>query len=126
MAGDPFLDQGQQLREQLRHEREQAGPHRWQCSPDLRSRLVAYSLACRADGESRQRVSERLGIIQTTLSRWIRQARASAPGLRQVAIVPTSRSRVTPAPPLRVVSPNGFVVEGLDPELVAYLLRALG
>ena len=126
MADDPFLDQGQHLREQLRGEREQAGPHRWQCSPELRSRLIAYAAACRADGESHQRVSERLGIVQTTLSRWMRTARASAPGLRQVAIVPTSRSRSTPAPRLRLLSPNGYVVEGVDPELLAYLLRVLG
>jgi transposase-like protein len=128
MAGDPLIDQGQQLCEQVRHERQQLAPQRWRCSPELRSRLVAYSLACRADGESHQRVAERLGIIQTTLSRWIRKARASAPNLRQVAIVPVrcSRTSVAPAAPLRLVSPHGFVVEGLEPELVAYLLRVLG
>ncbi len=128
MAGDPLIEQGQQLCEQVRQERQRLAPQRWRCGPELRSRLVAYSLACRADGESHQMVAERLGILQTTLSRWIRKARASAPGLRQVAIVPVRRSRmsVPSAAPLRLVSPHGFVVEGMDPELLAYLLRVLG
>jgi len=128
MAGDLLLDRGQQLSEDLRRERELAAPHRWQCSVELREQLVTYAVACRADGESHQRVARRLGLIQPTLSRWIRQARSSAPGLRQVAIVPSARRRdPAPAPPpLRLVSPNGFVVEGLEPELLAHLLRVLG
>ena len=128
MAGDPLIDEGQQLCEQVRQERQQVAPQRWRCSLELRSQLVAYAVACRADGESHQRIAERLGVIQTTLSRWIRNARASAPGLRQVAIVPVHRSRTSVAPgvPLRLVSPHGFVVEGLEPELLAHLLRVLG
>ena len=116
------------MSDDLRHERELAAPHRWQCSVELREKLVAYAVACRADGESHQRVAERLGLLQPTLSRWIRKARASAPGLRQVAIVPSRGQRAPAAspPPLRLISPNGFVVEGLEPELLAHLLRVLG
>jgi transposase-like protein len=94
----------------------------------LRAELVAYAVACRADGESHQRVAERLGLIQPTLSRWIRKARAATPGLRQLAIVPSARRRDAPPAPagLRLVSPNGFTVEGLDLHHVADLLRILG
>ena len=128
MGDHHLLEQGQQLSEQLRQERQAAAPHRWQCSGELRARIVAYAVACRADGESHQRVAERLGLIQPTVSRWIRKARAVAPGLRHVAIVPSRghRTAATTPPPLRLVSPHGFIVEGLEPELLAYLLRILG
>jgi transposase-like protein len=127
MMSDLLFERGQQLSDELRKERERAAPHRWVCSVELRQQLVAYAVACRGDGESHQRVADRLGLLQPTLSRWIRKARAAAPALRQLAIVPSQRHTSAPAvPPLRLISPNGFVVEGLEPELVAHLLRVLG
>jgi hypothetical protein len=46
-----------------------------------------------------------------------------------VAIVPAVHDRSTPPaalPPLRLLTPRGFVVEGLDQELLVSLLRVLG
>jgi hypothetical protein len=128
MDGDRLIEQGQVLCEELKHQRHEAAPHRWQCSVELRSRIVAYAVACRADGESHERVANRLGLIQPTLSRWIRKSRRPAAPLRQVAIVPSARHRAaaTSPPVVRLVTPNGYVVEGLEPELLAYLLRVLG
>ncbi len=125
---DDLAAQGQDLAEQLQREREQVAPSRWQCSAELKAKLVAYAVACRADGESHQRVAVRVGLVQPTLSRWIRKARAAAPGLRQLAIVPSHgrRSSAANPPAFRLISPNGFVVEGLEPELLAQLLRVLG
>ena len=66
---------------------------------------------------------------QRTLSRWIRKARQVGAGVRQVAIVPVERCRTAPTAfpaPLRLVSPHGYVIEGLDSELLVSLLQVLG
>ena len=124
-----IIEQGDQLSEDLRVERQQAQPNQWRCSDELRSRIVGYAVACRADGESHQSIAFRLGLIQPTLSRWIREARKRGGSVRQVAIVPSAADRATepaPSPPLRLLTPRGFVVEGLEPEQLAYLLRVIG
>jgi hypothetical protein len=128
MSDDPIEGQGQQLGDELGGERRVAGGlHRWRCSSDLRARVVAYAVACAADGESHRRIAERLGLVQPTLSRWIRETGGRAAGFRSVAIVPSGRRQGgPPAASLRLLTPRGFVVEGLDPELLASLLQVLG
>ena len=46
---------------------------KWRSPKDLREKVVAYALACRATGEALAPVSERLGLIESTLARWLRQ-----------------------------------------------------
>ena len=91
----------------------------------LKTRILAYAESCTQQGESENRVAKRLGIWQSTLSRWRRTDRGAA--FRQVAIVP-SESSLAPIdhPPIRLTTPNGYQVEGLEPELLVALLRALG
>jgi hypothetical protein len=65
------------------------------------------------------------------VSRWIREARGARAGFRSVAIVPAERraarrATAMPAPSLRLLTPHGFIVEGLEPELLVSLLRVLG
>lgn len=121
-------DEGQQLSDELEQERRGAGgQHRWRCSEELRTRIVAYAAACREDGESHSNLAKRLGLAQPTLSRWVREAHRSPEGFREMAIVPSER-RSAPAvvEAVRLVTPRGFVVEGLAPELLAYLLQVIG
>ena len=95
----------------------------------LRARIVAYAVTCSADGESHRRIADRLGMRQRTLSRWIRTWRQAGAGVRAVAIVPAEpRHTVAPASrgSVRLVTPHGFVVEGLDPEVLVSLLQVLG
>ena len=132
MREDQIEEQGQVLRAELVSERRAAGSvHRWRCSADLRVRFVAYAVACAADGESHRRIAERLGLCQATVSRWMREARGARAGFRSVAIVPaerraTRRATAMPAPSLRLLTPRGFIVEGLEPELLVSLLRMFG
>ena len=89
--------------------------------------MVAYVVACVANGESHGRIAARLGLTQSTLSRWIREAAESDPGFRSVAIVPSEQKAARPLPStVRLLTPHGFVVEGLDPELLVSLLQVLG
>ncbi len=129
MGDERIIEQGEQLSEELAKERQPAAGRRWRCPVDLRSRIVAYAVACSADGESHRRIAARLGVTQRTLSRWIGTWRRAAAGVRQVAIVPSAGGRTTPEPArtgLRLVTPRGFVVEGLDAERLALLLQVLG
>lgn len=124
-----IIEQGEHLSEELAKQRQPAVGRRWRCPVDLRCRVVAYAVACSADGESHQRIADRLGVTQCTLSRWIRRWRQAGAGVRPVAIVPATHELATPPAartPLRLVSPRGFVVEGLDAELLASLLQVLG
>jgi transposase-like protein len=89
--------------------------------------VVAYAVACAADGESHRCIATRLGVVQPTLSRWIREGALRGGGFRSVAIVPSERRATRPMPSaVRLLTPRGFIVEGLDPELLVSLLRVLG
>ena len=66
---------------------------------------------------------------QRTLSRWLARSRRVGARVRQVAIVPSPGGRSAPLPAsaaLRLVTPRGFIVEGLDAERLALLLQVLG
>jgi transposase-like protein len=129
MDDERITEQGQHLSEELAEQRQRAGRQRWRCPVDLRARIVAYAVTCSADGESHRRIADRLGMTQRTLSRWIRRWRQTGAGLRQVAIVSAEHRRTAPPAspaPLRLVSPHGYVIEGLDPELLVSLLQVLG
>ena len=128
MSDDERSDEGQQLGKELAEERRGAGgPNQWRCSEALRGRIVAYAAACGEDGESHNSLAKRLGLAQPTLSRWVREAHRGGAGFREMAIVPSQRRSAPGAvESVRLVTPRGFVVEGLAPELLAYLLRVIG
>ena len=129
MDDERIIEQGQHLFEEIAEQRQHAGRKRFWCPVGLRARIVAYAVACIADGESHRCVAERLGMRQRTLSRWIRKARRAGAGVRAVAIVPAEhRHAVAPESrrPVRLLTPHGFVVEGLDPEMLVSLLQVLG
>ena len=45
----------------------------WRCPSGLREEIVAYAVTCRETGDSLAPISERLGLIESTLARWLRQ-----------------------------------------------------
>ena len=128
MSEDHVDEQGQELhRKKVRERHRAGGTHRWRCSADLRTQVVAYAGACVANGESHGGIAVRLGLTQSTLSRWIREAGESDLGFRSVAIVPSGQKAARPLlSTLRLLTPHGFAVEGLDPELLLSLLQVLG
>ena len=108
-------------------------PHkRWRAPDALRERLLAYALRRREHGETISEIAGQVGMVESTLYRWLRRAEAeSTRGLSQVAIVPAGGERtveqfeVRPLP-VRLITPRGVVVEGLDVESLVALLKALG
>lgn len=100
---------------------------KWRCPAELRSRIVEYARSCRELGQTIGDIAAGLGLVESTVARWLRREGARlSPGFRSVAIVATGDH---PAPEvsetLRLVTPRGYRVEGLDVESLAYLLQVL-
>jgi len=102
---------------------------KWRCPADLREEVVAYAVICRETGEALAQVSERLGLVESTLARWLRQRKKKSEvfrGFRSVAIVPSGEiQRPTCGPQLRLTTADGHIVDGLDLKSAAYLLKAI-
>lgn len=102
---------------------------KWRCPSDLREEIVGYAVVCRETGEALAPISDRLGLIESTLARWLRQRKKKGDvlrGFRSVAIVPSGEvQRPTCEPQLRLTTADGHVIEGLDLESAAYLLKAI-
>lgn len=98
---------------------------RWRCPSALRSRIVSYARVCREQGEPMGDISRRLGLVESTLARWLRAERKELQaGFRQVSIV--AAERVESKGTLRLITPRGYCVEGLDAQTLALLLRVVG
>jgi transposase len=94
-------------------------------SPQQRADKVAEIARRMAAGETCEAACHACGIQAKTFRTWRQQF---AVPLREVAItalVPAFAAPPLPAPPLALVAPGGYRVEGLDLESVARLLRAL-
>jgi hypothetical protein len=118
-----------QLANQVGHETSKGLGQKWRCPSGLREKIVSYAVACRESGEALAPISERLGLIESTLARWLRQRKKRdevVRGFRSVAIVPSEGiQRSTSTPQLRLITADGHVIEGLDLESAAYLLKAI-
>lgn len=104
--------------------RENAGRRRRRYSVGLRREAVGMLSASRLEGSGRKAVARELGIGAATLERWAREveeARGGAPFRR----VEVRSERQEARAGLRLVTPRGFAVDGLDLESVAALLGAL-
>lgn len=103
---------------------------KWRCPPELRSRIVSYGRLCRERGEPYGDIAARLGLVESTLVRWLRTDRKSLEGgFRSVAIVASNEEEgevETFSRAMRLVTPHGYRVEGLDAQTLAYLLRVVG
>ena len=101
---------------------------RWRCPRDLRSRIVSYARVCRERGEPLGDISRRLGLVESTLARWLRADRNEIQaGFRSVSIVAAEEcGHGGVGAPLRLITPRGYCVEGLDAQALAFLLRVVG
>lgn len=123
-----FAGLGERLAGELVEELRGRPGKRWRCPTDLRSRVISYSRVCRERGETLGDIAARLGLVQSTLARWLRADRKElAAGFRSVSIVPVGDEAVGVAEGhLRLVTPRGYCVDGLDAQTLAFLLRVVG
>jgi hypothetical protein len=101
---------------------------RWRCPSGLRSRIVSYARVCREQGEPVGDISGRLGLVESTLARWLRAERKEIEaGFRSVSIVAADEcSHGLTGASLRLITPRGYSVEGLDAQTLSFLLRVVG
>jgi hypothetical protein len=73
-------------------------------------------------------ISRRLGLVESTLARWLRVDRKEIEaGFRPVSIVAAEECGHGQAGgSLRLITPRGYSVEGLDAQTLAFLLRVVG
>jgi hypothetical protein len=120
----------EQLRREIEAELESRPGKRWRCPAPLRSRIVSYARVCREQGEPLHQISRRLGLVESTLARWLkadRRALALAPRFRRVSVVEAEEHGHGGAVgALRLTTPAGYMVEGLDAQTLAFLLRVVG
>ena len=122
-----------QLADQVAVESRRGLGKKWRCPHDLRTEIVSYAVVCRQDGETLGAISARLGLVESTLARWLRKRKKRAaidsnldPGFRSVAIVPCNEAqRSAGLHQLRLITADGYIVEGLDLESATHLLKAL-
>jgi len=120
----------EQLKREIDGELESRPGKRWRCPVPLRSRIVSYARVCRERGEPLLDISNRLGLVESTLARWLRadrKALALAPGFRTVSVAAGDvHFQEEAVDALRLTTPAGYVVEGLDAQTLAFLLRVVG
>jgi len=120
----------EQLTREIAAELESRPGKRWRCPVPLRSRIVSYARVCREQGEPLLEISNRLGLVESTLARWLRadgKALALTAGFRTVSVAAGDEvSRDEAVNALRLTTPAGYVVEGLDAQSLAFLLRVVG
>jgi transposase-like protein len=100
------------LRRELRRQRGNGRGARY--DSDLRGRVLAYCAERRAVGARQSEIARELGVHAWLVSRW----RRGQGKFRSVEV-----SVVASAPVLRLVTPRGWVLEGLDVVSAAELLR---
>ena len=101
---------------------------RWRCPAGLKSRIVSYARVCSERGEPVLDVSIRLGLVESTLAIWLRaDSKELAAGFRPVSIVAAEEHHQseTIAVALRLTTPAGYRVDGLDAQTLAFLLRVV-
>jgi hypothetical protein len=120
----------EQLGQEVAAELESRPGKRWRCPVPLRSRIVSYARVCREQGEALLEISNRLGLVESTLARWLRadrKALALAPGFRSVSVTAREdHGHGETCGAIRLTTPAGYMIEGLDAQTLAFLLRVVG
>lgn len=110
-------------------------------APELRRALVQATQALWAEGEALADIADALGIHLRTAARYLDEevepdedaeaGGTTAESLEAARLAPAGfvevevSSRAMWTPPVRVTTPDGFVVEGLDADAAAQLIRGL-
>jgi len=88
-------------------------------TPEQKALFVERARALRSEGVSWNRIGKELGVASDTVSRWCREA--EGPMMLPVALEP----RAAEPAGLRLTTPDGFAVEGLDVDEAYMLLESL-
>ena len=114
MEDEDLQEWCEQLSRELASGRESGRSKKWRCPPDLRSKVVSFAKVCRERGEPYLDIAVRLGLVESTLTRWLRTAKIKEqPGFRSVSIVPSTEEEAVAHPTkssFRLLTPHGYRV----------------
>jgi hypothetical protein len=100
--------------------RNREGGVRRRFGSDLRARAITWAQSARRSGRQWEEIASELGVSATLLQRWCRE---SAPSFVRVEVEEVEAPGASGV--LRLVTPRGDVIEGLDVASAAELVRRL-
>lgn len=95
--------------------------------PELRARVGTWALAQHARGAGWPQLARELGVSRRSVRDWAAKA-AKAETIPGATFLPVrvEAPRASSGSGLRLTTPGGYVVEGLDPDELLVLLERLG
>ncbi len=110
------------LRHALAESRRLVAGVRHRCPADLREQIVGQARVLRRQGLSLRGIASRLAMSPKTLAHWLQRY----PGaLRPVTIASSGSMSSGSSDGIKIVTPQGYRIEGLGVEEVVVLVKAL-
>jgi transposase-like protein len=100
----------QHLRQALADSRRPVAAVRPRCPADLREAIVARARHIEHEGHTLRRIAETFDVPHKTLSNWLQRHQGS---LRPVAVVSSFSTAPRSVGGIRIVTPQGYLIEGL-------------
>lgn len=112
----------QHLRQALADSRRPVAGVRHRCPADLREAIVARARLLHHQGHTLRRIAETFDVPHKTLTNWLQRHQGS---LRPVTVVSSYSMAPRSSGGIRIVTPQGYRIEGLGVDEVIALVRGL-
>ena len=112
----------ERLRHALAESRRLVTGVRHRCPADLREEIVGQTRALRRQGLSVRQIASRLAMSSKTLANWLQRYQGT---LRPVTVASSCSMSRGSSDGIKIVTPQGYRIEGLSAEEVVALVRVL-
>ena len=112
----------ERLRHALTESRRLVAGVRHRCPADLREEIVGQARALRRQGLSMQRIASKLAMSPKTLANWLRRYQGA---LRRVTVASSCSLAPGSSDGIKIVTPQGYRIEGMGVDEVVALFKAL-
>jgi hypothetical protein len=112
----------QRLRHALAESRQPVAGVRHRCPADLREQIVARARLLHHQGHTLRRIAETFAVPHKTLANWLQRHQGT---LRPVTVASSYSMAPTSPGGIRIVTPQGYRIEGLGMDEVVALVKAL-
>jgi hypothetical protein len=110
------------LRHALAESRRPVTGVRHRCPADLREEIVSRARVLRQQGHTLRRIAETFAVPHKTLANWLQRYQGT---LRPVTVASSYSMAPGSSGGIRIVTPQGYRIEGLDVDEAIALVRAL-
>ena len=112
----------ERLRHALTESRRLVAGVRHRCPADLREEIVGQTRALRRQGLSMRQIASRLAMSPKTLANWLQRYQGT---LRPVTVASSCSMSRGSSDGIKIVTPQGYRIEGLGVDEVVALVKAL-